>query len=68
MAIKGNFVSVGEAAITLGCTDGHVRQLLITGKLDGEKINKRAWLVSVDSVKAFAKLNITTGRPRKNSA
>lgn len=51
----------------LGCSDGYIRRLLIDEKIKGEKLSERVWLVSVVSVEAYAKLEFTVGRPRKNS-
>lgn len=66
--VKGSFCSVQEAADILGCSDGYIRRLLIDGKIKGEKLSERVWLVNVASVEAYDRLKITVGRPRKNSA
>ena len=65
MAIKGDLLSVTEAATILGCTTSHVRLLLSEGTLEGQKLHERAWAVSRKSLNAYAKREITVGRPRK---
>lgn len=68
MAIKGEFCTVKEAAEILGCTDAHVRRLLLDGKIDGFKFTEKSWAVTLVSLRRYAATEITTGRPRKNSA
>lgn len=63
----GNFVSVPEAADILGCTGGRVRQMLIAGELEGQKLNERAWAVDRKSVEKMAKIPQTKGRPRNGA-
>lgn len=58
------FISVQDAAEILGCTVGRVRQLLMAGTLDGQKLNERAWAVERKSVEKYAKQDIRLGRPR----
>lgn len=59
------FVSVGEAAAMIGISTGYVRQLLIKGNLDGQKLGKRTWAVPVAEVERFRKKPFPkTGRPR----
>ena len=62
------FVTVGEAATIIGCTDSRVRQLLISGDIDGQKFGEKMWMVpksEAERVKNTAKTG--PGRPRKNS-
>lgn len=59
-----NWVSVGEAAEILGCTEGRIRQLLRDHELAGQKVNERAWIINRDSVERFSKKPQTVGRPR----
>ena len=61
-----NFLTPGEAATVIGCTDGRVRQLLREGKLVGEKISQRMWLISEEEARKMRDLPAETGRPRKN--
>lgn len=60
----GQFVSVGEAAEILGCTDGRVRQMLRAEQLDGIKLNEKAWAIPRKAVERAAKNPPNTGRPR----
>jgi excisionase family DNA binding protein len=61
-----NFLTPGEAATVIGCTDGRVRQLLREGKLIGKKISQRMWLISEEEARKMRDLPAETGRPRKN--
>lgn len=61
-----NFLTPTEAATVIGCTDGRVRQLLRDGKLIGQKIGERMWLIPADEARKMRDLPIETGRPRKN--
>jgi len=66
-AIKDNYCGVSEAAAIIGCTTGRVRQLLIAGKLVGEKYvdaDNAPWAVDRKSVAAYSKVVQKTGRPR----
>lgn len=58
MAI-GNWVSVNEAAQSLGLTVGRIRQLLIDKSLPGKKLNAKAWVIDKRDVARFAR---KTGR------
>lgn len=53
MLLTGNQISVAEAAEIIGCTDGRVRQLLGEGRLEGEKIGERVWIVSRKSAEVY---------------
>lgn len=48
MTPDGKWCSVKEAIGISGCTDGLIRLRLREGRLDGYKINERAWMVSVE--------------------
>lgn len=61
-----NFLTPTEAATVIGCTDGRVRQLLRDGKLLGQKIGERMWLIPEGEAQKMRDLPIETGRPRKN--
>jgi excisionase family DNA binding protein len=61
-----NFLTPTEAASVIGCTDGRVRQLLRDGKLSGEKIGVRMWLIPEGEAQKMRDLPAETGRPRKN--
>lgn len=59
------FLSVGEAAGAIGITTGYVRQLLIKGDLNGQKLGERTWAIPVSEVERFRKQPLPkTGRPR----
>jgi hypothetical protein len=64
VAIPKNLISVETAAETLGVTTGRIRQLLRAEKLDGIKLNERAWVVDRVSLDRVAKIEQTVGRPR----
>ncbi len=40
------WLTVKEAELLMGCSDGWVRVLLRTGKLIGQKFGPRSWMVS----------------------
>ena len=64
--ILEKYVNVNDAAEIIGCTRGRVRQLLLAGKLAGEKVSALAWLVERKAVEQYRDREYTTGRPRKN--
>ena len=64
----GKFLSVKEAAKILGCTDGRVRQLVLSGVLKYERFNGRALAIPLESLQKYAKTPIKTGRPRQHPA
>lgn len=66
MLLTSKFMDVGEAAEMLGMTRPGVRQLLLAGKLEGWKLNKRAWIIPFVEVQRYRKMKYTTGRKRKN--
>ena len=62
------FVSVPEAAVIVGVTEGRIRQLLGfskgNGGIEGFKINERAWVISRDEVLRIRDTPHNVGRPR----
>jgi excisionase family DNA binding protein len=62
------FVSTAEAAKVIGCSESHVRRLLIDGDLKGQKLNARAWAVRLDSAEEYAREPQKMGRPRGSSS
>ena len=62
--IDEKLISVTEAAAIIGCTTAHVRLLLSEGKLVGQKIHARSWIVDRDSAKAYSRIEQTVGRPK----
>ena len=57
-------ISTKEAAKIIGCTEAHVRALLISGTIEGRKFNERAWAVDLESAEDYAKTPQKLGRPR----
>lgn len=53
MSPDGKWCSVGEAIDIAGCTEGLIRLRLREGRLQGYKVNARAWMVSVDGCKSL---------------
>lgn len=69
-SIASRFYTVNQAAEILKCTPGRVRQLIVQGRLKGERAGDAqtaAWLLYRKDVEAFAKQDRTAGRPRKKS-
>ena len=60
----GEFMSVNDAAVVIGCTAGRIRQLLLAGDMLGEKLNERAWIIPKSEVQRFKKKPRRPGRPR----
>ena len=67
MLLTKDQLSVAEAAEVIGCTDGRVRQLLGEGRIEGEKIGERVWVVSRKSAENYRDSELPPGRPRINS-
>ena len=61
----GNYLSVNEVADLLGLTTGRIRQLLISGELEGVKVNERAWVIDRKVVEKYAR---KTGRELAETA
>jgi len=40
-----NYLSTEEAAVSLGLTDGRIRQMLRAGELLGKKLGRRSWAI-----------------------
>ena len=40
-----NYLSTEEAAVSLGLTDGRIRQMLRSGELVGDKLGRRSWAI-----------------------
>lgn len=57
-------MSSKEAAKKMECSVAWIRQLLSLGKLEGLKINERAWLVNAKSLERYMRDPPSTGRPR----
>ena len=62
--LEKNWVTVLEAADIIGCTAGHVRNLLRYKKLRAEKFGS-CWAIDRKSAVEIAKTPAQTGRPRK---
>jgi excisionase family DNA binding protein len=63
---KQKFYTVTQAAESSGVTVSYVRQLLRAGKLQGEKIGERAWILPSNQIDVLRiKATSGIGRPRK---
>ena len=60
------FMSLRDAAILTGYSEGHLRRLLREGQLLGEKLSERLWLVDAKAAQRLAKKPYTFGRPKKS--
>jgi excisionase family DNA binding protein len=47
-------ITIQEAAQRTGYSTNHLSRLLGEGKIEGRRIGKRLWLVSVDSLQGYA--------------
>ena len=61
-SMTDDLISVAEAATMLNWTVSYIRRLLREKRIEGRKINDRAWMVSRASVEAYA-----TAHPRKGA-
>ena len=43
-------MTINEAVVAAGCTDGYLRRLLRQGRLEGWRAGERAWLVRRDAI------------------
>jgi hypothetical protein len=62
-----NFLNTREAAAVIGCTDAHVRRMLLDGTLTGKKVSARSWMIRRRDAERIRDEPAATGRPRKNS-
>ena len=44
------WITISEAVVAAGCTDGYLRRLLRQGRLEGWRAGERAWLVRRDAI------------------
>jgi hypothetical protein len=58
------YLSVPDAAVILGCTEGRVRQLIYASEINAIKLNAHAWAVERKSLNKYAEKDIVRGRPR----
>lgn len=58
------FIAVNQAAKLIGVTVGRIRQMLLSGELEGFKPNERAWLIPRKEVERILKNPPQVGRPR----
>ena len=68
MTPDGKWCSVEEACDIAGCTDGLIRLRIREGKLQGLKLNARAWMVSVEGCKALREQLAPNSNIRKAEA
>lgn len=65
------WVSVAEACEIAGCTDGWIRHLLRSGKLDGHQVNQWMWLVdkkAAERLRSTLSSRSHAGRERRASS
>ena len=62
-----NYVNCQDAAAIIGCTDAHVRRMLIDGKLRGKKVSPSAWMIERKDAERIRDDVPPTGRPRSGS-
>lgn len=55
MAKMTNMISVTAAAEKAGCTVSYIRRLLREGRLSGQRVSDRCWLVDVKELKKLSK-------------
>jgi len=63
-----NYLNTSEAANVIGCTDAHVRRMLIEGTMKGKKVSGRSWMVPRKEAERVAARQAPTGRPRKRAS
>jgi excisionase family DNA binding protein len=61
-----SFLSVPEAAVTLGVTGARVRQLLLSGEMSGRKLGQN-WAIPEDEIAKYQKHRRLPGKPRRKS-
>ena len=60
-----NLISTTEAARVSGFTTGYIRQLLLSGELEGVKVG-RNWLTTEEAIREYLKLGRRPGpKPRE---
>ncbi|MCH7554316.1 MAG: helix-turn-helix domain-containing protein [Chloroflexi bacterium] len=59
------FTTVTDAAERIGSNRQYVRALLAQGRLKGEKINPRLWMISERSLDRYLATRRPPGRPAK---
>jgi excisionase family DNA binding protein len=55
----GEYLTVKEAVDLMGCTEGWVRMLLGTGRLQGRRFGERVWLIPIEAARE-ARDNLST--------
>lgn len=60
------YVSVSEAAVSLGVTGGRIRQLLLSGDLPGHKLGEKQWAIPVVAIERYRRDRKGPGRPKIN--
>jgi excisionase family DNA binding protein len=61
----GEYLTVREAVDLMGCTEGWVRMLLGTGRLQGRRFGERVWLIPIEAARE-ARDNLSTRSAGKN--
>lgn len=52
-SIKDKYLSIQTVAEILGCTERHLKDLVIEGELEAIKLGTRAWRISEQSLISF---------------
>lgn len=68
MTPDGKWCSVDEAIEISGGSDGLIRRRLREGRLEGYKVNQRAWMVSVEGCKKMRQTLAPHSNVRKAEA
>jgi len=55
------FVTAAEAAARLGLSDARIRQMLLAGRLRGQKAGKHTWIIATSELERFERER----KPRK---
>lgn len=63
-----NYLNTAQAADVIGCSDAHVRHMLIHGLMKGKKVSGRTWLVERKEAEKVASIDHQLGRPRKRDS
>ena len=61
-----NYLNTQQAAVVIGCTDAHIRRMLIDGTIHGKKVSERTWMIPRKEAERIRDDEPPTGRPRKN--
>jgi len=60
-----DYLNTAQAADVIGCSDAHVRYMLINKLMKGKKVSGRTWMVHRREAEKIAGTEHTVGRPRR---